>query len=79
MPKIGLIREGKIPSDKRVPLTPKQAKEAKERFAIDLVVQSSDIRCFSDQDYKDQGLEIVDTLSDCDIILGVNCCAYSTI
>ena len=71
MPKIGLIREGKIPSDKRVPLTPLQAKMVKERFQVDLVVQSSDIRCFSDQDYRDEGIEIVETVTDCDIILGV--------
>ena len=71
MPKIGLIREGKVPSDKRVPLTPLQAKEATEKFNIDLVVQSSEIRCFSDENYRELGLEIVDSVDDCDIILGV--------
>ena len=71
MPKIGLIREGKIPIDKRVPLTPHQAKEVKEKFDVELVAQASDIRCFSDQDYRDQGIEIVDSVADCDIILGV--------
>jgi len=71
MPKIGLIREGKIPTDKRVPLTPLQAKVVKDRFGVELVVQSSDIRCFPDRDYQDLGLEIVDSINDCDIILGV--------
>lgn len=71
MPKIGLIKEGKIPIDKRVPLTPLQAKEVKEKFDVELVAQSSDIRCFTDQDYKDQGIDIVDSVADCDIILGV--------
>ena len=71
MTKIGLIKEGKVPIDRRVPLTPSQAKSVKENFKVDLVVQSSDIRCFTDQDYIDEGLEIVDSVEDCDIILGV--------
>lgn len=71
MTKIGLIKEGKVPIDRRVPLTPSQAKSVKENFNVELVVQSSDIRCFTDQDYRDEGLEIVDSVDDCDIILGV--------
>jgi len=69
--KIGLIREGKVPVDKRVPLTPIQAKYIKDTFDVELAVQSSDIRCFSDKDYEEMGLEIVDSVKDCDIILGV--------
>jgi len=69
--KIGIIKEGKVPIDKRVPLTPEQAKFAVENFDIELKIQSSDIRCFSDEDYRHYGLEVVDDISDCDIILGV--------
>lgn len=69
--KIGLIREGKIPTDRRVALTPHQALSVKETYGVDLVVQSSEIRCFSDKDYADLGLSIVDSISDCDVILGV--------
>lgn len=72
MTKIGIIREGKIPIDKRVPLTPAQAKEVKERFQnVDIVVQKSDIRCFTDDEYRELGIPVVDNLEDCDIILGV--------
>ena len=71
MTKIGLIKEGKFPIDRRVPLTPIQAKKVKSDFGVNLVVQSSDIRCFSDQDYKDVDIEVVDSVDDCDIILGV--------
>lgn len=71
MTKIGLIKEGKVPIDRRVPLTPLQAKQVKESFDVELVVQSSNIRCFSDQDYRDAGIEVVDKVDDCDIILGV--------
>ncbi|MEM8939675.1 MAG: NAD(P)-dependent oxidoreductase [Bacteroidota bacterium] len=71
MIKIGLIREGKIPLDKRVPLTPLQAKQVKDRFNISLVVQSSQVRCFDDQNYADLGVEVVDAVDDCDVLLGV--------
>lgn len=71
MTKIGIIKEGKIPIDRRVPLTPQQAKQLKENYDVEIVVQSSDIRCFSDDDYRNAGLTVVDSLDDCDIILGV--------
>lgn len=70
--KIGIIKEGKVPIDRRVPLTPFQAKQAKEKFPhIDLIVQSSDIRCFTDEDYELEGIQIVDSIADCDVVLGV--------
>jgi saccharopine dehydrogenase (NAD+, L-lysine forming) len=71
MTKIGIIKEGKVPIDRRVPLTPLQAKQIKENFDVELVVQTSDIRCFSDDDYRKEGIEIVESINDCDIILGV--------
>ncbi len=70
--KIGIIKEGKIPVDKRVPLTPFQARLVKERFQeVELVVQSSEIRCFKDEDYQKEGITIVEQVDDCDILLGV--------
>ncbi|MEQ9050506.1 MAG: NAD(P)-dependent oxidoreductase [Marinoscillum sp.] len=70
--KIALIKEGKVPKDKRVALTPYQARQVMERFPdVDLVAQTSDIRCFTDQDYLNEGIRVVDTVDDCDILLGV--------
>lgn len=70
--KIGIIKEGKVPIDRRVPLTPFQAKQVKEQFDnVDLVIQSSDIRCFPDEDYQKEGITVVQDVSDCDILLGV--------
>ncbi len=38
--KFGIIREGKVPPDKRVALTPKQCVEAMESYPdLDIVVQ----------------------------------------
>ncbi len=70
--KIGIIKEGKTPPDKRVPLSPKQCKEVKEKFPnVDVLVQSSDIRCFKDEEYKAEGIEVVDDISSSDILMGV--------
>jgi len=70
--KIALIKEGKVPKDKRVALTPYQARQVMERFPeVDLVAQTSDIRCFTDQDYLNEGIQVVDSVDDCDILLGV--------
>ena len=69
---IGLIREGKTPPDKRVPLTPKKCVEAQAAFpGLQIVVQSSPIRSYTDQEYRDLGLEVRDDLSACDILMGV--------
>jgi saccharopine dehydrogenase (NAD+, L-lysine-forming) len=70
--RIGVIKEGKVPPDFRTPLTPAQCKVLKTMYPqAEVVVQSSPIRTFSDQEYRDQGIEIVDNVLDCDIILGV--------
>jgi alanine dehydrogenase len=72
MMKIGIIREGKIPVDKRVALTPNQAKLLKEKFPeTEIVVQTSPLRCFSDKEYAENGFLITDDMRDCDVLLGV--------
>ena len=69
---IGLIREGKTPPDKRVPLTPKKCVEAQAAFpGLTVVVQSSPFRSYADQEYRDLGLEVRDDLSACDVLMGV--------
>ncbi len=70
--KIGVIKEEKVPPDERVPLSPKQCKEIKDKFpSINLVVQTSNIRRFKDEDYLKQGIEIVENVNDCDVLFGV--------
>ena len=70
--KIGIIKEGKIPPDKRVPLSPTQCQEIKQKYPqIDLVVQKSNIRKFKDEDYANAGIDLVDEVTDCDVLLGV--------
>ena len=70
--KIGVIKEGKNPPDERVPLSPEQCKEITEKFpSIDLVVQKSNVRRFKDEEYAKLGVKMVDTVDDCDVLMGV--------
>ena len=70
--RIGIIREGKIPSDHRVALIPADARKLMDQFTdLTIVAQSSDLRCFPDQAYRDAGIEVVEELQDCDVIIGV--------
>ncbi len=69
--KIGIIREGKNPPDARTPLTPLQCAEINGTGRHHVVVQSSSGRCYSNAEYQMEGVEIVEDVSDCDILLGV--------
>ncbi len=72
MTRIGLIREGKIPADNRVALTPAQCKWVhKNSDQVKIVAQSSSHRCFSDREYISAGVEVKEDISDCDILLGI--------
>ncbi|MFZ1527227.1 MAG: NAD(P)-dependent oxidoreductase [Ferruginibacter sp.] len=72
MLKIGIIKEGKIPSDNRVALTPAQCKWIhKNRTDVKLTVQSSPHRCFTDKEYELAGVEVKENLDECDILLGI--------
>lgn len=71
MATIGLIKEGKIPSDNRVALTPLQCKWIKENKGIEVIVEPSTTRSFSDEEYSRQGIKVSDDLSNCDILLGI--------
>ncbi len=72
MIKFGIIREGKNPPDKRVPLSPSQCKLFKQQYPqLKIKVQPSPIRAFTDAEYKEAGIILSENLSDCDILLGV--------
>jgi len=70
--KLGVIREGKVPPDFRVPLTPKQCKAIEVLYPnVEVFVQRSPIRTYPDSAYAEQGITLVDSLEDCDYIFGV--------
>ena len=69
---IGLIREGKIPADNRVALTPAQCKWIhKNSDAVKIIAQSSSTRCFTDREFLSAGIEVMEDMSGCDILLGI--------
>ncbi|MCH2225347.1 MAG: NAD(P)-dependent oxidoreductase, partial [Crocinitomicaceae bacterium] len=70
--KIGVIREGKVPPDKRVPLTPNQCKILEAKYpGVEIIVQPSPIRAFKDEEYREQGITMKEDLEECDILVGV--------
>ena len=70
--KIGILREEKIPADKRVAFSPAQCRRILNDYPnIEIQVQSSDIRCFKDNEYTDLGISVIDDISDCDILFGI--------
>ncbi len=70
--KIGLAREGKIPPDNRVALTPWEVIEVHNLFpSVEIFCQSSSVRCFPDESYRKLGIPVVNSLVDCDVILGI--------
>lgn len=72
MLKLGLIREGKIPADNRVALTPAQCKWIHKNSAdVQVIVQSSSSRSFTDREYMAAGVEVKDDLNECDILFGI--------
>ena len=70
--KIGILREGKVPLDRRVPFTPKQCKTLHENYpTAQIVVQSSVSRAYMDEEYNEQGLNVQFDVNDCDVLFGV--------
>lgn len=72
MLKIGLIREGKIPLDNRVALTPAQCKWLHLNFDdVQVVAQHADNRCYTDAEYERAGVQIEEDMGDCNLLLGI--------
>lgn len=70
--KIAIIKETKTPVDNRVALSPKQVADLNKRFPQhEIVVQTSDIRAFSDDEYRTGGVRVVDHVDDCDVLFGI--------
>lgn len=69
---IGLIRERKNPPDTRVAFTPKQCVSIMQQYSdIRIVVESSPNRCYSDDEYTSVGVQVVDDVSACDVLVGI--------
>jgi len=70
--KFVIIKERKNPPDRRVVFSPEKLVEFKTQFPqADIKVESSNIRVFNDNSYKESGLQVVSNISDCDVLIGV--------
>lgn len=71
MLKIGILREEKVPHDRRVAFTPEQCKHIESTFNVKIIVQPSDWRVIKDSQYTAAGITLQDNLTDCDILIGI--------
>jgi len=69
--KIGVRREDKNKWERRVPLIPEHIKKLKEEHDIETIVQPSQIRAFSNQDYLNSGAKIDEDLSKSPVVFAV--------
>jgi len=70
--KFGIIRERKNPPDRRVVLSPSACQNVLSQFPKALIlVESSPIRVFTDDEYREKGLEVVYDMDACEVLLGV--------
>lgn len=69
---LGIVREQKMPPDSRVPFTPLQCRTLSDQYPqLRISVAPSDVRCFSDDEYRACGIELTADLSNCDVLMGV--------
>lgn len=69
---LGILKEGKVPPERRVPFTPRQAAEIMQKFPhVTVVCQASDTRSYPDAEYEAAGVAVVDDVSHCDILMGI--------
>ncbi len=70
--KFAILKERKNPPDRRVVFSPENLAEARAQFPdAEFVVESSDIRVFSDEAYAELGFEVTDDVTDADVMIGV--------
>ncbi len=70
--KFGIIKERKIPIDRRVVFSPEELVRLKKDYPNAIIkVESSDIRIFTDNQYSSLGIEVTGDVSDCDVFFGV--------
>ena len=69
--RIGIRREDKNEWEARVPLIPEHARTLVHEQGIEVSIQPSDIRAYSDDEYRQAGAKVTENLSDCEMALAV--------
>lgn len=68
---VGIRRENKNIWEKRTPLIPQDVEELKEKYGMTTIVQPSQIRIYSDDEYVQAGAVIDEELNHADVIFAV--------
>lgn len=71
MATIGIRREDRSHWERRTPITPDQVRQLREKHNIQVSIQPSTIRVFSDDEYRQAGAKITEDLSPCSVVLAV--------
>jgi len=69
--KIGIRREDMYHWERRTPLVPGDLSTLSSEGSLVFLVQSSEKRAFSGEEYRSAGMEVADDLADCPIIIGL--------
>jgi saccharopine dehydrogenase (NAD+, L-lysine-forming) len=68
---IGIRHEDKYAMERRAPLTPKHVERLVKHKKLDIVIQSSEKRIFTDEEYLKAGAKVSKDLKKCSVIFGV--------
>lgn len=70
--KFGIIKERKNPPDRRVVFSPDSLSRLKQLYPdVEIKVESSDVRVYTNQEYQDLNFKVENDISDCSIFFGV--------
>ncbi|MFX1282873.1 MAG: bifunctional lysine ketoglutarate reductase /saccharopine dehydrogenase family protein [Promethearchaeota archaeon] len=69
--KVGVRLENKNVWERRVPIVPNDMKELINKESIDFVVQSSSIRAFKDEYYREIGVKVIPDIEEANVIFAI--------
>ncbi|RLC75158.1 MAG: hypothetical protein DRI81_12585 [Chloroflexi bacterium] len=69
--RIGIRREDKSIWERRAPIVPQHARQLQEEHEIEVCVQPSEIRVFSEEEFTQAGARIEEDLSSCPVVFAV--------
>jgi alpha-aminoadipic semialdehyde synthase len=69
--RIGIRREDKNKWERRSPLIPSHVRELIQEHSLEVVLQPSELRIFQDEEYKQEGALIEESLGSCPVIFAV--------
>ena len=68
---IGIRHEDKSKWERRVPITPQDAAELQQEHGIQVVVQRSTTRAFTEEEFTQAGIQVRDDLAPCPMVFGI--------